>query len=47
MLRGEAKKQVDLIGKEKEEKVCIPKRLGYADPVEETKYSNTTVLHQM
>ena len=45
-LREEAKKQVDLFGKE-EEKVCISKRLGCADPVEETKYLNTTALHQM
>ena len=33
--------------KEEEEKVCIPKRLGYADPVEETKYLSTTALHHM
>ena len=46
-LRGEDKKQVDPFGKEEKEKVCIQKRLGYADPVEETKYLSTTALHQM
>ena len=34
-------------GGEKEENTCKPKRLGCADPVEETKYLNTTALHQM
>ena len=46
-LREEEKKEADPFGKEEKEKICIPKRLGYADPVEETKYLNTTGLHQM
>ena len=46
-LRGEEKRQDDPFGKEEKGKVCIPKRLGYADPVEETKYLSTTALHQM
>ena len=35
------------LGKKIKEKVCIPKGLGYADPVQETKYLSTTALHQM
>ena len=49
-LTEEENTKVDPFGKEAKEKVCIvciPKRLGYADPVEETKYLCTTALHQM
>ena len=33
--------------KTKEEQICIPKRMGYADPVAEARYLNTASLHQM
>ena len=46
-LREEENKKVGPFGKKATEKISITKRLGYADPVEETKYLNTTALHQM
>ena len=46
-LREKAKKEEDPFGSSKDEKVGIPRRLGYADPVEETKYLNTTALHRL
>ena len=33
-LREEERKNVDPFGKEEKEQICVPKRLGYADPVE-------------
>ena len=44
-LREEEKNKEDPFVKEAKEKICIPKRLGYADPVVETKYLSTTALH--
>ena len=46
-LREVEKKKEDPFGKEEKEKVCIPKRFGHADPVEETKYLSTTTFNQM
>ena len=46
-LREEETKKADPFWEEEKEKISIPKRLGYADPVEETKYLNTTALHQI
>ena len=46
-LREELAERGDPFKTKKTEKITVPRRLGYADPMAETKYLETTALHDV